>query len=123
MNISIEAHYKLKIFAGIVEAFFQEPLFQVGSSLLKRDWNDVDTVVILGTERFYRLGLRSAGSRQSLTLAYCLMGKELTGLPIDFKIVEFTIWQRLFSELPIQRILPIENITPVPNNLRIPNVK
>lgn len=78
-------------FGEIIHDYFGEYPYQVGSSLTTKDWRDVDVRLILddnefekrfGTVHFAELNTKLA----AITLAFCALGRAMTGLPIDFQI-------------------------------------
>jgi len=78
-------------FGQVVADAFGEVPYHVGSSLHSKDWRDVDVRLILPDEEFARLfGIpQSAEVNTKLaafTLAFCALGAQMTGLPIDFQI-------------------------------------
>ena len=67
--------------------------FLVGSALAKKEgWRDVDVRVILKDEIYDAMGLGKPdqchhnGKWVALCLAFSALGKQMTGLPIDFQI-------------------------------------
>lgn len=81
----------LQKFGTIVEDYFGHTAYQVGSSLHSKDWRDVDVRLILPDDEFEALyGKDSAAignpKLAAITLAFAALGKEMTGLPIDFQI-------------------------------------
>lgn len=81
----------LKMWARAVSELFGEMVYQVGSSVDSKDWRDVDVVVMLPKAKFdHWIGPQDMmGVRwQYLCTAISCWGKEITGLPIDFKIQE-----------------------------------
>lgn len=78
-------------FGELVRDYFGEAPYQVGSSLFSKDFRDVDVRLILDDDEFERRfgPIHSAELNRKLaavTLAFCAMGREMTGLPIDFQI-------------------------------------
>lgn len=77
----------------VYDAFGELP-YHVGSSLRqKRGWRDVDVRLILSDEAFIALGFGppSLGSHENprwvaMVRAFSALGREMTGLPIDFQI-------------------------------------
>lgn len=67
-------------------------VYQVGSSLESTAWRDVDVRVILEDAQYEALGLGDPAQSHTnakwvaLTLAFSALGKQMTGLPIDFQI-------------------------------------
>lgn len=67
--------------------------YHVGSSLkLKTGWRDVDVRVLIPDEEWSVMGLgdpdhaHQNGKWVALTLAFSALGKQITGLPIDFQL-------------------------------------
>jgi hypothetical protein len=97
MGVGMPAALRLDEFGSHVWAAFGHPPYHVGSSLTeKAGWRDVDVRLILPDAEYAALGLgdprythRSA-KWVSLVLAYSALGREMTGLPIDFQIQEMT---------------------------------
>lgn len=77
-------------FGRIVEDYFGHVAFHVGSSLKTKDWRDVDVRLILPDAEFDRMFGQPQNSANvklaAITLAFAALGKEMTGLPIDFQI-------------------------------------
>jgi len=71
--------------------------YHVGSSLTeKTGWRDVDVRLMLDDETYTSMGLgdpkypHENGKWVALCRAFCLLGKEMTGLPVDFQIQQCT---------------------------------
>ena len=82
-------------FGVIVRDYFGHVPYHVGSSLMSKDWRDVDVRLILPDKKFAKLfgSDLSSGTNVKLaavTLAFATLGKEMTGLPIDFQIQQQT---------------------------------
>ncbi|MHB1953563.1 MAG: hypothetical protein ACYCOU_07400 [Sulfobacillus sp.] len=99
MSVGMPAAMKLDLFADQVFMAFGDHPYLVGSALTeKRDWHDVDVRLILDDEKWTSMGLGehvagwSGASEKwmSLCLAYSALGREMTGLPIDFQIQQRT---------------------------------
>jgi hypothetical protein len=65
--------------------------YHVGSSVFSKEWRDVDVRLLLDDAEFEQLfgNNHSAETNPKLaayTLAFSALGKEMTGLPIDFQI-------------------------------------
>lgn len=78
-------------FGVIVADYFGHVPYHVGSSLASKGWRDVDVRLILDDADFdARFGTdRSAETNPKLgaiTLAFSVLGQQMTGLPIDFQI-------------------------------------
>lgn len=80
----------LNKFGVIIRDYFGHVPYHVGSSLSTKDWRDVDVRLILPDDECEAL----FGSQPNfvnpkyaaIVLAFCALGKEMTGLPIDFQI-------------------------------------
>jgi len=98
MSVGMPAELKLDAFASkIIDVFGVRP-YHVGSSLMtKSNWRDVDIRVILSDQEYENLGLGDPNLPQfnhkwvALCLAFSALGKEMTGLPIDFQIQQQTL--------------------------------
>ncbi len=91
MSTGMPAGIWLTKFGVIVRDYFGHVPYHVGSSLTSKTWRDVDVRLILPDDEFEaRFGPnRSAETNARLaavTLAFCALGKEMTGLPIDFQL-------------------------------------
>lgn len=93
-------------FGSQVWAAFGHMPFQVGSSLKVREWHDVDVRLIL-PDREYRFlfGSDIRPNQQhlnarwvSLVRAYAALGKQMTGLPIDFQIQQQTAANKEYGD-------------------------
>lgn len=72
-------------------------VFHVGSSLEgRRDYHDVDVRLMLTDEEYEEMGLGDPDHPHSnfrwraLVLAFSALGRQMTGLPIDFQIQQMT---------------------------------
>lgn len=98
MGVGMPQSLLLQEFGSQVWAAFGYPPYHVGSSLTEKTWRDVDVRLILPDDEYEALGLGSAkGEFQmqnakwvALCLAFSALGKQLTGLPIDFQIQQQT---------------------------------
>jgi len=92
MGVGMPAALLLHEFGSQVCSAFGHVPYHVGSSLLGKQWRDVDVRLILSDEEYEALGLgrpccpHRNGKWVSLCLAYSSLGRQLTGLPIDFQI-------------------------------------
>lgn len=89
---------------AVNEAFGEHGCYLVGSSVMRRDYRDVDVRYILDDERFDQLfpgANKDDPARCALWSLMCtsiaLMLKEQTGLPIDFQIQRQTQANERFS--------------------------
>jgi hypothetical protein len=92
MGVGMPGQLKLNHFGRVVSEAFGATAYHVGSSMLTDTWRDVDVRVILSDEEFERqIGelTRPMCMNQrwnALCLAFAALGREMTGLPIDFQI-------------------------------------
>lgn len=92
MSTGMPAGIWLTKFGVIVRDYFGHVLYQVGSSLDRKDWRDVDVRLILPDDEFAeRFGDIHRSSETdpklaAITLAFAALGSQMTGLPIDFQI-------------------------------------
>jgi hypothetical protein len=88
----------LEEFGSQVWHAFGSPPYLVGSSLVGKQWRDVDVRLILDDAEYEALGLGDPrpsyahrnGKWCALCLAFSALGKQMTGLPIDFQIQQRT---------------------------------
>ena len=104
MGVGFPADLKLQEFGSQVWSAFGQPPYHVGSSLeTKRDWRDVDVRLILPDDEYEALGVGAAddtsrnGKWVALCLAFSALGREMTGLPIDFQIQQMTRANKLYD--------------------------
>lgn len=91
IGTGMPASIALELFGRMVEDAFGETAYQVGSSVRGKDWRDVDVRVMLPTRRFRLLfgdpRHASLDPRwRSVCWAFSLLGREMTGLPVDFQV-------------------------------------
>lgn len=97
MGVGWPAEHYLYLFGEVVREVFGEIPYHVGSSVeLKDGWRDVDVRVMLSEEDWAAWGLKawtgphppsSMDARwQGICLAFSALGKQMTGLPIDFQL-------------------------------------
>ena len=84
-------------FVAIIHDAFGEYAYHVGSSLkTKRDWRDVDVRLILDDETYEAMGFGDPANTHhnakwvAFVKAFSALGREMTGLPIDFQIQQRT---------------------------------
>jgi predicted nucleotidyltransferase len=96
VGIGMPAALKLEVFGRLIYDAFGDYAYLVGSALFGKTWRDVDVRLILFDEEYDRQGLgdpRSPHSNRkwvSLVFAFSALGREVTGLPIDFQIQQQT---------------------------------
>jgi hypothetical protein len=91
----------LQKFGMIVRDYFGHPPYHVGSSLDRKDWRDIDVRLILPDDEFEAMfgSVKNAigdPKLSAITLAFSALGKEMTGLPIDFQIQSTTHANRAY---------------------------
>lgn len=90
MSTGMPAGIWLAKFGTIVRDYFGHVAYHVGSSLTSKQWRDVDVRLMLPDDEFDAMFGRpdndSNKKLAAITLAFAALGKEMTGLPIDFQI-------------------------------------
>lgn len=91
MSTGMPAGIWLTKFGVIVSDYFGHACCHVGSSLITKDWRDVDVRCILPDSEFEARFGKGATSEThprlgAITLAFSALGAHMTGLPIDFQI-------------------------------------
>lgn len=104
MGVGMPASIWLNEFGSRIWSAFGSPPYHVGSSLAnKRGWRDVDVRLILSDEEYERWGFGDPKYPQdndrwiSFCAAFSLLGKQMTGLPIDFQIQQQTAANEQFK--------------------------
>lgn len=106
MGVGMPAALLLEEFGNQVWHAFGTPPYLVGSALAGKVWRDVDIRLILDDETYAALGLGDPkfphhnGKWAALCLAFSALGKQMTGLPIDFQIQEQTYANAAFEKQP-----------------------
>lgn len=106
MGVGMPAALYLDAFGSVVWDAFGGPPYLVGSALPgenKTGWRDIDVRVILSDEDYEAMGLgdperchRNA-KWVALVMAFSALGKQMTGLPIDFQIQQQTHANKTFG--------------------------
>ncbi len=102
-GVGMPAALHLEQFGEVCSDFFGVHVYQVGSSLRGNKWRDVDVRVILDDAIYAALGLGDPENTHTnrkwiaLTLAFSALGKQMTGLPIDFQVQQMTYANAKFS--------------------------
>ena len=118
MNIPKEQYNKLVIMANRLAGYYYSPVYLVGSVLTKKDFNDVDIVVIMSDKNFERRYgnineyIRENNENGTINVRKkwamdCFKRWEIisdfTGLNIDFKTQSITI-AKAHNNKPFLRI-------------------
>lgn len=96
MSVGFPATLWLLQFGERVRDAFGEVPYHVGSSLTGKTWRDVDVRVMLDDAAYESMGLGNPETPHqspkwvALCLAFSALGKQMTGLPIDFQIQQRT---------------------------------
>lgn len=90
-------------FGAILRDYFGHTAYHVGSSVTSKQWRDVDVRLLLPDDEFTEQfgDNRSAETNPKLaaiTLAFAVLGRQMTGLPIDFQIQPVTWANEKFSQ-------------------------
>lgn len=107
MSVGMPAQLALDRFGFVVQAIFGEIPYWVGSSLPgndKKAWRDVDVRLMLSDERYAAMGLgdpkRPHDNERWCVIAEYVsnMGRQMTGLPIDFQIQQVSAANAEFKD-------------------------
>jgi hypothetical protein len=96
-GVGMPASLLLEQFGDYLTAVFGYHVYHVGSSMCHaqdRNWRDVDVRVLLDDDEYTEMFGAECGGRTehenmkwvAYTLAFSALGKQMTGLPIDFQI-------------------------------------
>lgn len=97
IGVGMPAWMYLNQFGRIVNDAFGDYPFLVGSATVSKQWRDVDVRLILSDEAFERICGQDESLRwQALCLAFSELGKQMTGLPVDFQIQQMTQANKTF---------------------------
>lgn len=98
MGVGPHEGHLLKLFGAHVYQGFGHTAYQVGSSLTQKSgWRDVDVRLLLPDDEYAGyFGDPLAPGHRSLrlvawNLAWTMLGRRLTGLPVDFQIQQQTL--------------------------------
>lgn len=103
MGVGMPATLYLHEFGSQVWAAFGKPPYLVGSALAGKVWRDVDVRLILEDDVYEAMGLgaptmqHTNGKWVALCMAFSALGREITGLPIDFQIQQQTQANKAFE--------------------------
>lgn len=95
----------LQQFGELIHDAFGEWPYLVGSALKSKQWRDVDVRLILSDEDYERFTGDAIPINPpicnrkwaALCLAFSVLGKQMTGLPIDFQIQQQTEANQLYD--------------------------
>lgn len=105
MGVGMPAELKLHEFGSQVWSAFGEMPYHVGSSLKQKQWRDVDVRIMLSDEDWDKWGFGNPARTHTnarwvaLCLAFSALGKEMTGLPIDFQIQKLSDANDRYDEI------------------------
>jgi hypothetical protein len=93
----------LEEFGSQIWSAFGQPAYLVGSATRSKNWRDVDIRLIMDDKEYEAMGFGKPEemSRNGKWVAYCLafsvLGKQMTGLPIDFQIQQRSYANKHFN--------------------------
>lgn len=97
MGVGMPAALHLNEFGSQIWSAFGEMPFLVGSALSGKNWRDVDVRLILADDEYTKMfpdlqiGQEHLdGKWVALCMAFSALGKQMTGLPIDFQVQQRT---------------------------------
>ena len=108
MGVGMPQQILLHQFGKLIFDAFGEWPYHVGSSVFdKAGWRDVDVRVMLDDAEYERVvggpPVNPPLNNKrwcALCLAFSIVGREMTGLPIDFQIQQTTEANRLYGDKP-----------------------
>lgn len=119
MSTGMPAGVWLQKFGVILRDYFGHVAYHVGSSLESKDWRDVDVRVILPDDEFEEMfgRVKNVSNKRlaAITLAFSALGKEMTGLPIDFQIQPRSYANNFFKG-PRSALIEVDMAPRVPQN-------
>lgn len=105
MGVGMPAQLKLQEFGQLIWDAFGEIPYWVGSSMTKKvGWRDVDVRVLLSDENYESQGYGDPKNPHdnpkwcAMVLAFSEIGRQMTGLPVDFQIQQVSEAKREFEE-------------------------
>jgi hypothetical protein len=102
-GVGMPAALMLEEFGSQVWSAFDQPAYMVGSATKSKNWRDVDVRLILSDEDYNAMELGEPryhnGKWVALCLAFSALGKQMTGLPIDFQIQQQTEANKDYPDL------------------------
>lgn len=96
IGVGMPAMLHLDQFGSQIWSAFGQPAYLVGSALRGKGWRDVDVRLILSDEEYEAMDLGDPKDPHrndkwvALVMAFSALGKQMTGLPIDFQIQQRT---------------------------------
>jgi hypothetical protein len=95
IGIGSPAVLLLDLFGDVVDDAFDSTAYLVGSAARGKEWRDVDVRVILDDEEYHRnygqvKPVRKGPRWSAMALAFSALGRQMTGLPIDFQLQSMT---------------------------------
>jgi hypothetical protein len=109
MGVGMPQALHLEAFGNLLYAAFGHIPYHVGSSMPsenKSGWRDVDVRLMLPDDEYEAMGLghpdhgHSNAKWVALCMAFSSLGKEMTGLPIDFQIQQTSHANKAFGTHP-----------------------
>jgi hypothetical protein len=107
VGVGSPAILHLEQFGSIVWDAFGQPPYLVGSAAKGKVWRDVDVRLMLTDAEFLAMFGKPAplmswtsGKWAALCMAFSALGKQMTGLPIDFQIQDSTYANKAYDEGP-----------------------
>lgn len=92
MGVGQQRGYLLSLFGVHVNQAFDHVAYHVGSSLTeKRGWRDVDVRLMLPDDEYAAYFGNFPKKLVIWNLAWTALGRDMTGLPIDFQFQDHTL--------------------------------
>lgn len=99
MGVGPHEEHLLKLFGMEVRQAFGHTAYHVGSSLTQKSgWRDVDVRLLLPADEFARYFPPEGPPRLHIwNLAWTMLGRKMTGLPIDFQFDDLDAANEVFD--------------------------
>lgn len=104
VGVGMPQYLYLEEFGSHLWSVFGHPAYLVGSALFGKKWRDVDVRLLLPDDEYAAWGFgdpnyptRNA-KLVAITMAFAALGKQMTGLPIDFQLQPRSYANEKFNE-------------------------
>ncbi len=102
-RVGMPAQLHLMRFGQLIYDAFGDVAYWVGSSLESATWRDVDVRLMLSDSEYLHQGYGDPGAPHTNAkwcancAAWSALGKEMTGLPVDFQIQDTTLANKQYQ--------------------------
>lgn len=126
-GVGMPATLYLEYFGWLVYCVFGDYPYLVGSALRTKQWRDVDVRLMMLDKEYKAWGFgdptvaHTNGKWVGLTMAFSALGKQLTGLPVDFQIQQTSHANKVYSK-QVRSCLGLEHKLVHVTMMEVPNV-